>query len=111
MIKSLYTRWIDGWENHLAFRSTDRVVRPFEWGLDWAGRSPIGGQAPPNGVAPAKYLLALNQLAVDRSDEFFACPTPTDYRIQGNFLRFTSPLPSPHPANDVVHAQVFPAGK
>ena len=40
MIKSLYSRWINDWEKHLCFRSTDRVVRPFEWGLDWAERWP-----------------------------------------------------------------------
>ena len=27
------------WERRLAAVTTDRVVRPFEWGLDWIGRA------------------------------------------------------------------------
>ena len=29
------------WEHKLAFRSTDRVVRPFDWGLEWANGWPF----------------------------------------------------------------------
>ena len=34
------------WERHLASVSKDRVVRPFEWGLDWM---PPGGRTAPPG--------------------------------------------------------------
>ena len=38
-----YARWIDRQENRLASRDNDRVVRPFEWGLEWLG---LGTAAP-----------------------------------------------------------------
>ena len=31
----MIARAFHGWERRLASSSTDRVVRPFEWGLDW----------------------------------------------------------------------------
>ena len=31
MIKKAYSQWMNKWENQLCFRSTDRVVRPFDW--------------------------------------------------------------------------------
>ena len=31
----VYRRWMHAWEERLCSRATDRVVRPFEWGLDW----------------------------------------------------------------------------
>ena len=35
LVKQWYGRWMEDWEHHLAFRSTDRVVRPFDWGIEW----------------------------------------------------------------------------
>ena len=34
-VKTWYGRRMNAWEMDLATRSTDRVVRPFDWGLDW----------------------------------------------------------------------------
>ena len=30
------------WERRLASVDTNRIVRPFEWGLDWLGLDPSG---------------------------------------------------------------------
>ena len=38
MVKAItrrYERWIRAREEHLCFRATNRVVRDFEWGLEW----------------------------------------------------------------------------
>ena len=40
-MRTLYRRWMEDWENRLCFRTNNRVVRPFEWGLDWAHNWPI----------------------------------------------------------------------
>ena len=40
-----YAQWMYAWEDRLCSVSTNRVVRPFDWGLDWlprAGLPPIG---------------------------------------------------------------------
>ena len=42
----MLSRFFHRWEHHLASVTKDRVVRPFEWGLDWI--PPNGrGDAPP----------------------------------------------------------------
>ena len=35
-IERRYVRWLENWENSLCFRDTNRIVRPFEYGLEWA---------------------------------------------------------------------------
>jgi hypothetical protein len=68
-MRNAYQRWMLDWENRLAFRSTDRVVRPFEWGLEWTGGWPASRRVPRNGHAPEEYLRELNRIAIDHSDE------------------------------------------
>ena len=102
-----YERKIEEWEKHLCFRSTDRVVRPFEWGLEWTERWPQARKFPRNGHTPEQYLNELNRLAVQDSHSFFAYDRPTDFHLQDDLLRFTSPIRTPYPENDVVHARYF----
>jgi hypothetical protein len=108
-METLYGRWMLAWENRLCSRATNRVVRPFEWGLDWAHRWPLAQKFPRNGHDPEAYLRLLNQAALETSDEFFSYPTPTDFSLDGNLLRFTSSVETPYPENNRVHGQWFPA--
>jgi len=100
---------MDQWETHLASAATDRVVRPFEWGLEWTAGWPGAAGFPLDGHPPADYLSLLGAAAVQQSDEFYGYQTPTDFRLSGNLLQFTSPAPTPYPENNQVHAQWFPA--
>jgi hypothetical protein len=97
------------WEETLCFRATNRIVRPFEWGLEWAGRWPQASSFPQNGHTPAEYFDRLNQLAIQDSGRFFQHHTPSDFHLSGGLLRFTSNVKTPYPENDVVHGQWFPA--
>src|SRR5947209_3063247 len=108
-MKNAYARWMLNWENRLCFRSTNRVVRPFEWGVEWAHRWPTTRHHPQNGHDPETFLRAMNQVAIEHSDEFFGYTPPTDFTLEDNLLRFTSPVETPHPANNIVHAQWYPA--
>ena len=45
-MRTLYRRWMEDWENRLCFRTNNRVVRPFEWGLDWAQDWPVHQRLP-----------------------------------------------------------------
>jgi hypothetical protein len=108
-MKQAYARWMYDWENRLAFKSTNRVVRPFEWGLEWVQRWPISQKFPKNGHDPESYLLEVNNLIAESSDEFFSYRTPADFRIEdGNLLKFTSAVETPYPENNLVHGQWFP---
>ena len=93
------------WERHLASVSKDRVVRPFEWGLDWL---PHNGHRP--GAAPAEVIGDWVAEAMADTDRFFT-PGPTEhYRLsEANVLTFPSALETPHPANNTVVCRYFPA--
>jgi dienelactone hydrolase len=108
-MRKLYAKWMYEWEARLCSRATDRVVRPFEWGLEWTGKWPVTHQNPRNGHDAESYLRMLNQVALSASDEFFAYTPPTDFGLEGNLLRFTSAVETPHHENNCVHGQWFPA--
>jgi hypothetical protein len=108
-MKTLYAKWMEEWENRLCFRSTNRVVRPFEWGEEWSREWPPARLAPRNGDTPEDYLRKLNRLAIAESDEFYAYEGPRDFELTGNLLTFTSPVHTHWPENNKVHAQWFPA--
>jgi hypothetical protein len=96
------------WERRLAAATTDRVVRPFEWGLEWI---PENGHDP--AAAPADRLGHwISEVMVD-SDAFFTPPPTTDYTLtpqaEGHLLTFPSAFTTPHGENNTVYARYFPA--
>jgi dienelactone hydrolase len=112
MVKALtrrYERWIREREEELCFRSTDRVVRNFDWGLEWTEDWPCARRHPKNGDAPEEYLAHLNRLAMLDSDEFYGYERPTDFELRDGIVRFHSPVRTPYEENNLVHAQWFPA--
>jgi hypothetical protein len=109
MIRKKYQRWMLDWENRLAFRATNRVVRPFDWGLEWTRTWPTAARLPQNGHAPHEYLSALNQVILGDSEEFFAYQKPRNFALADDILTFASPVKTPHPVNDLTHARWFPA--
>jgi dienelactone hydrolase len=105
----IYRRWMEDWENRLCFRTNNRVVRPFEWGLDWVQRWPVARRMPKNGHDPEAYLRVLNNEALRGSEGFFGYETPADYRLDGDLLRFTSAVDTPYPENNTVVGHWHPA--
>jgi len=89
------------WERRLATVETNRIVRPFEWGLDWID-APAGAEPK---AAVARYARA----AMADTDRFFAAEPSQDYQLDGDLLSFPSAVVTPHPTNNTVTARVFPA--
>ncbi|HUB32722.1 MAG TPA: hypothetical protein VMA31_06830 [Bryobacteraceae bacterium] len=107
----LYARWIDRWERKLATRDTNRVVRPFEWGVEWASSiGPPFCRAERNGDTGA-WLADFADRALANSDDFYTYQPVSDYVLNDQRLTFTSPVASPYPENNTVHALWFPAQK
>lgn len=96
---------MNAWEMDLATRSTDRVVRPFEWGIEWTAGWPFHSSA----ADPEAQIRELNRMAIARSAEFFAYDPPRDFRVEGSWVNFTSAVETPYPENNTVHARYFPA--
>ena len=92
------------WERHLVAATKDRVVRPFEWGLEWLPRN-----GPVVGAAPKTVLQTWVSDVMADTDAFFT-PAPTsDYSLDDDILTFPSALTTPHPSNNTVYCRFFPA--
>lgn len=124
------------WETRLTSVDSNRVVRPLEWGLEWAQDWPCRNGARPGDRADEaeKYLREYNQRIIGSSDEFFSYAVPSDFRLEDravqvfstreipdpkleakvrgtrcSFLRFTSSVKTPYPENNLANARWFPA--
>ncbi|MSO30610.1 MAG: abhydrolase domain-containing 18 [Acidobacteria bacterium] len=104
MIETLF----HAWERRLVSVTNDRLVRPFEWGLDWIEAN---GHAP--GTPPQAILLEWAAQAVASSQQFFETPDTSSYTFEPEAggatgaLTFPSALRTPHPENNTVHLRYF----
>jgi len=133
---SRYEQWMYDWETKLTSVDNNRVVRPLDWGVEWAEQWPCRnghgpGYVPENGE---EFLREFNERIVEDSDQFFSYKKPEDFRLErrevqvfstravpdpkleekvrgthAEFLRFTSPVHTPYPENNLVNARWFPA--
>src|SRR5580765_4942038 len=94
------------WERRLSDVTKDRVVRPFEWGLDWIPENGHRVDGPPVD-AIGEYVA---QVMAD-TDAFFTPPPTTDYTLtpaaDGDLLTFPSALTTPHESNNTVRCRYF----
>jgi dienelactone hydrolase len=133
---SRYAQWMYEWEHRLTSVDKNRVVRPLEWGVEWTQGWPCRNgwhpSQPPGD--PLKYFLDFNRRILAASDEFYSYTRPSDFclerrevkvfstretpdakleaKVRGTsaeFLRFTSPVRTPYPENNLVNARWFPA--
>jgi dienelactone hydrolase len=102
-------RFFHAWERRLASITTDRVVRPFEWGLDWI---PQNGHR--SGSGAAEILMDWVTGVMANTEAFFDAPPTRDYRLVeqsngGHVLSFPSAFTTPHVENNTVYCRFFPA--
>jgi hypothetical protein len=96
------------WERRLASVAKDRVVRPFEWGLDWI---PTNGHPP--AAAPHDVVADWVSGVMSDTDQFFAPGSTTAYTLAASgpegdrLLTFPSALQTPHSNNNTVYARLF----
>ena len=98
----MIARTFHRWERRLAAAATNRVPRPFDWGLDW-----LADQSLPSAL-PREALQQWGEETVARSADFYAVEPASDYALDGDILTFTSAIDTPHPENNVVRARFFP---
>jgi Alpha/beta hydrolase domain containing 18 len=133
---SRYAQWMYDWETRLTSVDNNRVVRPLDWGVDWTKHWP-GRNGGPSSQSPAgllQYFKSFNDRIIVSSDDFYNYTKPVDFRLErcevqvfstrevpdpkleakvqgthADFLRFTSPVRTPYPENDLANARWFPA--
>jgi len=135
-MRTRYQQWMYEWETRLTSVDNNRVVRPLEWGAEWAEGWPCRNGLAPGRTPddPEKFFRDYNQRIVANSDEFYSYCRPSDFRVENrevqvfstrgvpdpklekkvegtyaDFLRFTSPVHTPWPENNGVNARWFPA--
>src|SRR5438045_1162924 len=95
------------WERRLAAATTDRVVRPFDWGVEWI---------PPNGHVPNREPAQavgewVSSIMAD-TDRFYMLEPTTEYTLardaDGLRLTFPSAFVTPHRENNLVSCRYFP---
>jgi dienelactone hydrolase len=133
---SRYAQWMYDWETRLTRVDNNRVVRPLDWGLDWTHAWPgrNGGTAGQTSNDLLEYFSRSNDRIIADSDNFYSYQKPSDFRLErrevqvfstrevpdprleekvkgthADFLRFTSPVATPFPENNLVNARWFPA--
>lgn len=97
MLDTLF-RW---WEYYLSTRDRNRKIHPFEWGIEFVQDGiPVAD--------PRSYLLEFSRRVVAQSDSYHSYRRPTDYRLEGQHLTFSSPIRTIYPKNNTVHGWYFP---
>ncbi|MEO5820261.1 MAG: abhydrolase domain-containing 18 [Vicinamibacteraceae bacterium] len=100
------------WERRIHAGSV-RVVRPFDWGLDWlprAGLPALDGGSTSDDASITAALVAAGERATAESEAFFAVDPAPAYELDADrVLRFESGVVTPHPENNLVQARYFPA--
>ncbi|MBN1571124.1 MAG: abhydrolase domain-containing 18 [Acidobacteria bacterium] len=89
------------WERNLSQRDTNRKIRDFDWGLDFVSDGLAGED-------PRLHLLEYARKAVEESDAYHSYKPVLDYRLDGQHLTFSTPVPTVYPRNNTVHAFHFP---
>ncbi len=98
---SWYEHAIRRYEHRRWTTDDNRMVRPFEWGLEH-----INGTAEHDD--PRSFVREYAREAIENSEKWYAAGEVSDYKLDAeNVLTFTSPLESGWPENNTVHAQLF----
>ena len=136
MLSQLYANWMLRWETALTTRDTNRIVRPLDYGFDWLSTNPpqdatdnlatmvaLNQEILKNSAnffdyeTPQDFRLETRHpqlfptnvrpetLAQDAELQHLAAISELD---PAEFLRFTSPITTPHPENDQVNARWYP---
>jgi dienelactone hydrolase len=83
-------------------RDNNRLVRPLDWGLSYIVNHV-------NGDDPRELFRQHTARVMQSSDEFYALPEISDYRLEGDSLTWTSAIHTPSAENNRAHGRFFPA--
>ena len=103
------------WERRLASVDRNRVVRPFDWGVDWI---PVAERDRVDHDDPSLVVRAWAERAMRNSDAWFAVDPAPGYGTAAlpagakpgeRMVTFESGVTTPHGENNIVYARYFPA--
>jgi hypothetical protein len=83
-------------------RDSNRIVRPFEWGLPFVTDHV-------NGDDPKEFFQRFTRQVMQKSEDFYSLPAITDYQLTDEHLTWTSAVNTSSPENNLARARFFPA--
>ncbi len=83
-------------------RDNNRLVRPFDWGLSYVVDHV-------NGDDPREVFRNHTARVMHASEDFYALPPVTDYKLEQDQLTWTSAIHTPSRENNLARARFFPA--
>ncbi|PYP86574.1 MAG: hypothetical protein DMF61_12905 [Blastocatellia bacterium AA13] len=111
----MFKNFIHKIERERARQDTNKVVRPFEWGVEFLNgikSGPAHLQPSPDLMTRDEMVSALiqyNDDALGQSQHFFDTKSSVDYRVSNGWLSYESPIESPYASNNRAYARYFPA--
>jgi hypothetical protein len=109
MVRRVFHRW----ERRLASADNNRIVRPFEWGVDWIPDSGLRAHDDESFLLQGYVDEVMNDtrafFAVDPPTDLGTAPLPADAKPHERMLTFPSGYTTPHPENNTVYLRYFPA--
>ncbi len=99
---ALWQKYMHRRERWYHQKDNNRLVRPFEWGLEH-----ILDHV--NGDDPRVVMSNHSAHAMQSSADFYALPAIPDYRLENDQLTWTSAIRTPSEENNLARARFFPA--
>lgn len=96
----MFGKWMRAREIAHTKKDDNRVVRPFQWGLEF-----ISDHV--NGDDPRAVFRKHTERAMARSEEFYSVAQINDWDLAGDHLTWTSVVETPSAENNIVHGRLF----
>jgi pimeloyl-ACP methyl ester carboxylesterase len=100
-------RYMHNRERFFAMRDDDRVVHPFDWGMEFVDPNV-------NGVDPRDFFRKYSADTIENSEAFFSSPEISDFKFEisngEELLSWTSGIETTSIENNTVRARYFGAG-
>ena len=94
-------RYMHAKERYFAMRDDNRIVQPFDWGIEFVEPQAVGR-------GPRQFFEQFSNDAITNSDDFFFSPEIADFRLDRRNLTWTSGITTPSAENNVVRSSYFP---
>jgi pimeloyl-ACP methyl ester carboxylesterase len=100
-------RYMHNRERFFAMRDDDRVVHPFDWGMEFVDPNV-------NGADPRDFFRKYSADTIENSEAFFSSPEISDFKFEissgEELLSWTSGIETTSVENNTVRARYFRAG-
>ena len=93
--------YIEDRERRWHERDSNRIPKPFEWGLEHLGLGDVSD--------PWRTLKEFASDAVEDSERFYSYCRTSEFEFDGHTLRFPSPVQTSESVNNTVWGRFFPA--